>query len=403
MTDRLIVHIGPRKTGTTYVQRVLQMLAPELMTSGILYPTEFRGRSDYNHVSAVTDVTHEAETRPGGRWVGRGTDAWEGLRSQVAAWDGTTILSAEMLGGLRSTSARTFLDGLDARQIDVVITMRDLARIIPSSWQQHVRNTHRESYLKYIERREEERGQGTPQTREKEWDEVRHHKFWRSYSYGALVRRWAALVGIEHIRVVALPAPGGDSSLLWTRFVDALAIPEIPRDAPTLPRFISNVGSTAEEAAFLHAFNIEAGRRGWNRSQIKEHQQRLLSSGFLDRPHRGSTLALPTEYIPLVRSWADEDRQDLAGTGVPLWGEIDDLAIPESTRGTPPLDPEALAGAGAYALVDRLDRKAKSRKRSGDRNPLSPVRDLAGRARRRIAGASQPATPEQRPPRPPRA
>lgn len=393
MTDRLIVHIGPRKTGTTYVQRVLQLLADDLMQSGILYPTDFRGREDYNHVSAVTDATHEAETRPGGRWVGRGTDAWEGLRSQVTAWDGTTILSAEMLGGLRPPAARAFLDGLDAKQIDVVITARDLARIIPSSWQQHVRNTHRESYLKYIERREEERGQDSPELRERRWDEGRHHKFWRSYAYGALVRRWATLVGIDHISVVTLPGPGGDSSLLWRRFIDALAIPEMPQDAPALPRFISNVGSTAEEAAFLHAFNIEAARRGWNRSEIKDHQQRLLSSGFLDRPNRGSTLALPEEYIPLVRTWADEDRADLASTDAVVWGDIEDLAVPESTRGTPPLDSEALAGAGAYALVERIDGKLKSRKGSQKRSPSSQIRRVAGQARRKLPGASRSATP----------
>ena len=53
MADRLIVHIGPRKTGTTYLQRVLQQLSPSLKAQGVLYPTDYRGQEDYNHVGAV--------------------------------------------------------------------------------------------------------------------------------------------------------------------------------------------------------------------------------------------------------------------------------------------------------------------------------------------------------------
>ncbi|MFM9048509.1 MAG: hypothetical protein ACKOMX_00485, partial [Actinomycetota bacterium] len=144
MARRLVLHIGPRKTGTTFLQRVLQQLAPELQAQGVLYPTRYRDEDDYNHVGAVTDLTHNEETRESNRWTGRDGSDWQGLEDQVREFDGDVILSAEMIGGLRPPAAQRMLDLLEASEVDVVITMRDLGRIIPSSWQQHVRNTHTE-------------------------------------------------------------------------------------------------------------------------------------------------------------------------------------------------------------------------------------------------------------------
>lgn len=135
MAARLILHIGPRKTGTTYLQRVLQQLSPGLATQGVLYPVDFRGKEDYNHVGAVNDLTFAEETRRPERWSDKAGDDWNALVKAVSEFDGTVILSAEMIGGLRPPAAERLLSGLGVGNVDVVITMRDLGRIFPSSWQ----------------------------------------------------------------------------------------------------------------------------------------------------------------------------------------------------------------------------------------------------------------------------
>ncbi|MFM1964307.1 MAG: hypothetical protein RL134_32 [Actinomycetota bacterium] len=387
MAQRLIVHIGPRKTGTTYLQRVLQQLSPSLKAQGVLYPTDYRGEDDYNHVGAVSDLTHNEESKESNRWTGKDGSGWTGLAGAIANWDGTAIISAEMIGGLRPPAARRMLDGLSASTIDVVITMRDLGRILPSSWQQHVRNTHTQNYRRYLARRAKERGTLPPAQMQAEWDAERHQTFWRSYAYGALVRRWQDLVGADHVSVVTLPPAGSPSNLLWDRFRMALDIDSLPETAPKLPAFIANIGSTRAEAVFLHALNVEAKRRGWNRKTANELQQHLLSSGFLERPDRGGPLLLPRSYLGTVREWVEADISDMATTGVVVHGDVEDLRVLDSSASRGRVPSDQIATAGAFATAHAMAREAEEiRRRNAREGALSLPGRLARRIRDRLRG-----------------
>lgn len=388
MAQRLVVHIGPRKTGTTYLQRVLQLLSPELASQGVLYPIDYRGKDDYNHVGAVTDLTHNDESKESNRWTGKDGSGWTGLQQAIREWDGTAIISAEMIGGLRPPAAQRLLDGLASPTIDVVITMRDLGRILPSSWQQHVRNTHTQNYKDYLRRRTRERGNAAPEQMQAEWDTERHHTFWRSYAYGALVRRWQSLVGPDHVQVVTLPPAGSASTLLWGRFRAALAVPELPDVAPKLPAFIANVGSTRAEAIMLHALNVEAKRRGWNRKTTNELQQRLLSAGFLERPDRGAPLLLPQSFLHRVQGWAETDIFDLQSTTVSLHGSVEDLRVTESAASHGRAEPDQVAAAGAFATANAMEYEAELVRR---RNERQARLTLPGRVLRRVRDRVRPA------------
>ena len=353
----------------------------------MLYPTDYRGEDDYNHVGAVSDLTHNEESKESNRWTGKDGSGWTGLASAIAAWDGTAIISAEMIGGLRPPAARRMLDGLSASTIDVVITMRDLGRILPSSWQQHVRNTHTQSYRRYLERRAQERGELPPAQMQAEWDAERHQTFWRSYAYGALVRRWQDLVGAEHVSVVTLPPSGSPSHLLWDRFRAALDVSALPETAPKLPAFIANIGSTRAEAVFLHALNVEAKRRGWNRKTANELQQHLLSSGFLERPDRGGPLLLPRSSLGRVREWVAADIDDMATTGVAVHGDVEDLRVLDSSASHGRVPSDQIAAAGAFATANAMAREAEEiRRRNTREGAISLPGRLARRMRDRLRG-----------------
>ena len=387
MAERLIVHIGPRKTGTTYLQRVLQQLSPSLKDQGVLYPIDYRDKEDYNHVGAVTDLTHNEESKESNRWSGKDGSGWLGLTSAIASWDGTAIISAEMIGGLRPAAARRMLDGLSFERVDVVITLRDLGRILPSSWQQHVRNTHTQGYDHYLKRRTRERGKTTPLERQEAWDTERHQTFWRSYAYGALVRRWQGLVGAAHVTTVTLPPAGAPSHLLWERFRAALDVDALPTTAPRLPAFIANVGSSEVEAIFLHALNVEAKRRGWNRKTANELQQRLLGTGFLERPDRGAPLLLPHKFLPRVQKWAAIDIEDLETTGVTVHGDVADLVVPDTAASRGRVRSDQLAATGAFATANAMAYEAELiRQRQARESAFSLPGRLARRIRDRVLG-----------------
>jgi len=391
VAERLILHIGPRKTGTTYLQRVLQQLSPSLATQGVLYPVDFRGKEDYNHVGAVNDLTFAEETRRPERWSDKAGDDWSALVSAVQAFEGTVILSAEMIGGLRPPAAQRLITGLGVKDVDVVITVRDLGRIFPSSWQQHVRNTHTQDYKAYLERRTRERGSAAPIQMQEVWDSEREQTFWRSYAYGALVRRWQRLVPPDRVSVVTLPPQGSSSTLLWERFRAALALEVLPEIAPKLPPYIANIGSTEPEALLLHAMNVEAKRRGWSRRTTNELQQRLLATGLLDRPDRGRPLLLPRRFLPRAQKWARIDIDDMLTTGVRIYGDPADLLVPDSAASVGKPDAAAAAAAGAYATIHALEEEADLIRR---RNARQARVTLPGRILRRlIRVVERPTTP----------
>jgi hypothetical protein len=393
MPRRVILHIGPRKTGTTFLQRVLHELAPGLAEDGVLYPTRYRERDDYNQVGAVSSLTYNQEARRGNRRIGRGVADWRGLERQVQGFDGDVILSAEMIAGLRPEAATRMLDRLKCQDVTVIITARDLGRILPSSWQQHIRNGHTEPYRAYLQRRTTERGAGDPRAMQGVWDAERHQTFWRAYAYGALVRRWQGLVGDDRVRMVTVPPTGSGVNLLWERFVAVAGVPGLPDTAPGLPPHRANAGSTPAEVAVLRAINVEAKRREWSRYTIKRVHDRILSSGLLDRDGRGEQLYLPASVLPVVRSWAEADIADLLTTGVHVAGDLDELRVTAPVRSQGAVTSALVAQAGAFIALEALSaqpgdlsvqhRRKRRRQPSATQRPAS--QRFTRRVRRRIA------------------
>jgi hypothetical protein len=393
MPRRVVLHIGPRKTGTTFLQRALHELASGLAQDGVLYPTRYRARDDYNQVGAVSSLTYNQEARRGNRRIGRGVADWRGLQRQVQEFDGDVILSAEMIAGLRPEAATRMLDRLRCPDVLVVITARDLGRILPSSWQQHIRNGHTEPFRSYLQRRIRERGIGDPRDMQTVWDGERHQTFWRAYAYGALVRRWQGLVGDDRVRVVTVPPPGTGGNLLWERFAAVVDIPGLPVTAPELPPHRANAGSTPAEVAVLRAINVEAKRREWSRYTIKRVHERILASGLLDRADRGDPLHLPAAILPTVRSWAEADIADLLSTGAHLAGDPDDLRLSAPARARGGVASALVAQAGAFIALEALSaqpgelsvhhRRRRRRQPSATQRPAS--QRLTRRVRRRLA------------------
>ena len=80
--------------------------------------------------------------------------AWERLAAEVRAWDGTAIISHEILGtASRVQVARALesLDGTGDTEIHVVMSARDLVRQIPAEWQENVKHRRTMTYAAFLE------------------------------------------------------------------------------------------------------------------------------------------------------------------------------------------------------------------------------------------------------------
>ena len=89
---RVFLHIGAPKTGTTYLQGVLDANRDVLARQGVLYAT---GRSSRDRVWA-TEVLRglDLSRHPRRRAAG----AWDRIVKQVKGWEGTAVVSHEFFG-----------------------------------------------------------------------------------------------------------------------------------------------------------------------------------------------------------------------------------------------------------------------------------------------------------------
>lgn len=348
MAQRVVLHIGPRKTATTYLQRVLQSLVRSGDIPAGMYPIRTRGRVDHNHVPGLIDLVRSAGE------IGLQDDAWTqqdgsdaaSLLRAVADAPGDVILSAEAMSVLRPSGVRAVVDALAPAPVDVVITARALDRVLPSSWQQHMRNGNFEAYDAYLALRDEER-----QSRIYETELAR--AFWRAYRYPDLVRRWQDVA--RSVSLVTVPTGSADPAETWRRFRAAAGIDALPVEPPAIPDDRANVSLTGAETYAIYGLNLVARAAGHGRREVRAWHRALIRDGWTDRADRGPRLGLPAGIRSSVHAWSTEDLADLRTCSVAVHGDLDDLecAADAADPGVP--SPDAVAAAAGAALTRLLD------------------------------------------------
>jgi hypothetical protein len=127
-----LLHIGPHKTGTTAIQAALWAARADLRGQGVRHA----GRSR-NPASAVRAVTgqpspYSDDTPPSIRH-------WRDLVREIkGAPEPRLVVSSEFFAWATPDVIRRVADDLDPARVHIAVTLRPLARILPSHWQQNV-------------------------------------------------------------------------------------------------------------------------------------------------------------------------------------------------------------------------------------------------------------------------
>lgn len=340
MAQRLLLHIGTQKSGTTYLQRVLARLSGELKRSDVLYPLRLHGRREiYNHEAAAYGLLGTASFP----WVPEQkakaqAKAWEGLIGKVQKWDGTAIVSGEALSVIDAAAAERLIASLGVADTQVIITARDLGRVLPSSWQQHIRNGRSTTFATYLSQQAQRRGEGDPREMARRWNDDPEQTFWRAYAIGELVERWAPLSA--GVTVVTVPRRGAAPDELWHRFRDALglgdALPAIP---PAIDDLEANVGLTEPEVLVLAALNRAIDSTKADGRDNRSLRGSIVREAFATRPDRGNPVRIPRDWLERVSAWAEQDVAVLRASQARVVGPEADLLV----------DPAAPVGDGADA------------------------------------------------------
>ena len=323
MTRRLHLHIGPRKSGTTFLQQALISNARALRTEGLLYPTP--GRSLRQRLlGAPRFLNHEKELLAACTSEASSTPKW--LVHALAATSGDIILSGEAIAACSPAELDHLTAYLGAGELHVIITARSLEAVIPSSWQQHIRNGRTaslEAFVEDIARRHDQRLLA-PLT----WATEPTQGFWLANDHAALAERWIAR-GAQ-VSVVTVPAGSAPADTLWQRFLRALGLNNAAIEAFTLLNMQPvHVGLTAPEALTLREiiWQLECG--GIDRSERSLWARRLVKDVFRGRPQYGPALRLTGTELHRARQWAADDSAQLAklveDAQISLYGDLADL------------------------------------------------------------------------------
>ena len=129
MAERVILHIGAPKCGTTY--RPSWANEPRLAEVGVLVPGDWM----WHHNRAATRARME-NPRP------RLRKLWERLVDEVRAHPGTAIFSNEWFTMAGAEGAARTLAAFDDAEVHVVLTARDLGGLVPAAWQEQLKLGH---------------------------------------------------------------------------------------------------------------------------------------------------------------------------------------------------------------------------------------------------------------------
>jgi hypothetical protein len=331
---RVYVHIGPPKTGTTFLQAVLRRNRSRLADAGVKLPLD----GELEHFLAALDLRgfdfkgHAHPSRPG---------AWPRLAKAVDVTPGAvTVISNELFAGAHSAEIARLVRDLAPAEVHVIYGARDIARQLPAAWQESVKNRGRRPWASYLDNALRLLDEGDI-----------HRGFWRGQHQPSTLGRWAEHVSPERIHVVTLPQRGAPPDLLWQRFCAAMGIDAQGYD---LDVERSNPSLSAEETEVLRLVN-KALPEDVNWPTYQRRIKRLFNQRANRGRSSGTRLTVPREYQDRLVDHMAQVKKQLIEAGYGVVGSLDDLDPVEASFGPRiELQGPGISQAAAELLAEAL-------------------------------------------------
>ena len=358
----VFLHVGEPKSGTTFLQEVVWGNRDALAGQGLLLP----GLRQQDHFRANQDLRgiEQPADDPAGSWQGE----WDVLARQARQAPERALISHELLVGASADQARRAIRSLQPAEVHIVVTVRDVATLMPAEWQETVKHRNTQGWQEYLAAVID--GTATREARRGRW-------FWTAHDTVELLERWAADLPPEHVHVITMPPRGSDPTLLWTRFAHVLGVDPTSVD---LTRARANASLGLPETELLRRMNARLPREvpGWYYTvNVKEQ----LAHQALARRATKGRLELPVDRAEWAADHAAKTIEGLTAAGYDIVGDMDELR-PRPTAGTGteadevPAEDVLDAALDAIVALLRNDygrRSAPAARRSSRRAAPSPA------------------------------
>lgn len=330
-----LVHIGPPKTGTTAVQSAFHSGRTEIARQGVHYAGPTHQPS--SAVRAVIGRPNPMTGKTPSMWL------WRTLMREIrSASEARVVVSSEFLSDAPPDIVRRIVGDLDRERVHVVVTLRPLASLLPSQWQQYVQTGLRvpyESWLKVV--LGPSPGKLTP-------------GFWHRHRHDRLIARWADVVGPERITAVVLDERDRSMVLRTFEELTGLRPGTLVADAT-----LANRSMTLPEIELVRAFNVLARAEGVERAV----RTRVMTYGATssiqartpgpDEPGVSTPVWATARAVEVAREIVD----GIANAGVRVVGELEGLTAtaadpgPGSSPARVVVPPDLAAAAAMGVLI----------------------------------------------------
>jgi hypothetical protein len=328
------VHIGASKTGTSALQRGLWDSVDQLAEAGVGVPLPGRPAHVRRLLRPLGWVTGSGFVKPiNHSAVGR-------LARKLRSTAGDRLLlSNEDLCEAGPAQIEVIADLADKAglEISVVLTLRNLASVLPSEWQQFLKHRLTTDYPTFL-----------AEVRDHEGPAAAH--FWQRQDAVAIGERWSAVTGPDRFHVIVVPPMQQDPGGVFRLFGEVVGFPP---DALQLPETDVNASLGYVEAEVYRRLNAALGRRLPDLERdYQPAVRRILLHGVLARG-ASDRITLPPEHVAWVREEAQRQRQGILDAGYVVHGAIDRLVPSEDVgRPLPELDEADVARAAVATLAN---------------------------------------------------
>ena len=194
----VLLHIGPPKTGTTALQHSMAQARPRMKAQGVLYPgKKFSHWTPSCSALGIATTAHPADPPVP-------PEVWDRFAARVSRRKDRAVVSSEQFADADPVLAAKVVEDLGGvDRVRLLMTLRPLALILPSSWQQSLKSgapkplpgplRHAKSrVVKPYDQWLQETLRGKNAT------------FWGRFDYSGLLQRWASILGADRVAVIVV-------------------------------------------------------------------------------------------------------------------------------------------------------------------------------------------------------
>lgn len=335
------LHLGCFKTGTSHLQRTMMANRDALRDAGVLWPGRTYGdQVDWAH------YVKSGESRAQGDW--------QRVVQDIDAWDGPmAVVSMEFLSLADASGVSRAIQSLSHHRLKIVLTARDLGRVVPAQWQESVQHRHDWSYSDYLK--------GITGSKDRRSKAYRH--FWSRHDWPGILATWRE-ASHDDLNLLVVPPTGTPRGLLWERFASVIGVQADQYVEPVAVN--ESLGAASAEVLRYAARSLNAGT--YSADAVRVKKKVLAKTLMAARKAEEPALALPPEW----EGWAEDTTElllDRIRTLAPtMIGDLEELRPRFGpSRGEVVTDPSALpveelltaAGDGLMKMCAELASKGE--------------------------------------------